>query len=137
LINVKLSKLSRCRCLSASVRYHNCRVQSFPANVVRSSDPKFHFTNRCLAPEATFHSKVPFISWSHLKHLDTHTTPPPGTTKMEKLAQAENIAAQRLRKTFKYPTESDDEDAIEAGMDEQGLSTSPFLSPSPSPPNSY
>jgi hypothetical protein len=39
---------------------------------------------------------------------------------MEKLAQAENIAAQRLRKTFKYPSESDDEDAVEAGMDEQG-----------------
>ena len=30
------------------------------------------------------------------------------------------MAAQRLRKTFKYPSESDDEDAVEAGMDEQG-----------------
>ncbi|KAH7401643.1 hypothetical protein BKA66DRAFT_451118 [Pyrenochaeta sp. MPI-SDFR-AT-0127] len=29
------------------------------------------------------------------------------------------MAAQRIRKTFKYPTESDDEDAVEAGMDEQ------------------
>ncbi|KAF1849831.1 uncharacterized protein K460DRAFT_399940 [Cucurbitaria berberidis CBS 394.84] len=29
------------------------------------------------------------------------------------------MAAQRLRKTFKYPSESDDEDAVEAGMDEQ------------------
>jgi hypothetical protein len=44
---------------------------------------------------------------------------------MEKLAQAENIAAQRLRKTFKYPSDSDEEDAVEAGMDAQGLS--PFL----------
>ncbi|KAF1940825.1 hypothetical protein EJ02DRAFT_379136 [Clathrospora elynae] len=38
---------------------------------------------------------------------------------MEKLKEAETIAAQRLRKTFKYPSESDDEDAVEAGMDEQ------------------
>jgi hypothetical protein len=30
------------------------------------------------------------------------------------------VAAQRLRKTFKYPSESDDEDTVEAGMDEQG-----------------
>ena len=39
---------------------------------------------------------------------------------MEKLREAETVAAQRLRKTFKYPTEFDDEDTIEAGMDEQG-----------------
>jgi hypothetical protein len=39
---------------------------------------------------------------------------------MEKLREAETVAAQRLRKTFKYPSESDDEDAVEAGMDEQG-----------------
>ena len=39
---------------------------------------------------------------------------------MEKLKEAETAAAQRLRKTFKYPSESDDEDTIEAGMDEQG-----------------
>jgi hypothetical protein len=39
---------------------------------------------------------------------------------MGKLAQAENIAAQRLRKTFKYPSDSDDEEAVEAGMDQQG-----------------
>ncbi|RII04755.1 hypothetical protein CUC08_Gglean011004 [Alternaria sp. MG1] len=38
---------------------------------------------------------------------------------MEKLKEAETAAAQRLRKTFKYPSESDDEDTIEAGMDEQ------------------
>ncbi|KAL6703229.1 hypothetical protein ACN47E_010091 [Coniothyrium glycines] len=38
---------------------------------------------------------------------------------MDKLKEAENIATQRLRKTFKYPTESDDEDTIEAGMDAQ------------------
>jgi hypothetical protein len=30
------------------------------------------------------------------------------------------MAAARLRRTFHYPTESDDEDAVEAGMDEQG-----------------
>jgi hypothetical protein len=30
------------------------------------------------------------------------------------------MAATRLRKTFQYPTESDDEDAVEQGMDEQG-----------------
>jgi hypothetical protein len=30
------------------------------------------------------------------------------------------MAATRLRKTFHYPTESDDEDAVEQGMDEQG-----------------
>jgi hypothetical protein len=42
---------------------------------------------------------------------------------MEKLKSAENIATQRLRKTFKYPSESDDEDAVEAGMDEQGNTT--------------
>lgn len=29
------------------------------------------------------------------------------------------MAAQRLRKAFKYPSESDDDDAVEAGMDEQ------------------
>ena len=39
---------------------------------------------------------------------------------MEKLKEAETAAAQRLRKTFKYPSESDDEDTIEA----QALSTS-------------
>lgn len=39
---------------------------------------------------------------------------------MEKLRGAETVATQRLRKTFKYPSESDDEDAVEAGMDEQG-----------------
>ncbi|EUC50035.1 hypothetical protein COCMIDRAFT_32606 [Bipolaris oryzae ATCC 44560] len=38
---------------------------------------------------------------------------------MEKLRGAETAATQRLRKTFKYPSESDDEDAVEAGMDEQ------------------
>jgi hypothetical protein len=30
------------------------------------------------------------------------------------------MAATRLRKTFHYPSESDDEDAVEQGMDEQG-----------------
>jgi hypothetical protein len=30
------------------------------------------------------------------------------------------MAATRLRRTFHYPTESDDEDAVEQGMDEQG-----------------
>ena len=49
---------------------------------------------------------------------------------MEKLREAEGAAAQRLRKTFKYPSESDDEDAVEAGMDEQGTFS---ISPSPSP----
>ena len=34
---------------------------------------------------------------------------------MEKLREVETVAAQRLRKTFKYPSESDDEDAVEAG----------------------
>jgi hypothetical protein len=42
------------------------------------------------------------------------------TEEMEKLKEAETVAAQRLRKTFKYPSESDDEDTVEAGMDEQG-----------------
>lgn len=40
---------------------------------------------------------------------------------MEKLKEAETVAAQRLRKTFKYPSESDDENTVEAGMDEQGM----------------
>jgi hypothetical protein len=31
------------------------------------------------------------------------------------------MAATRLRRTFQYPTESDDEDAVEQGMDEQGI----------------
>jgi hypothetical protein len=31
------------------------------------------------------------------------------------------MAATRLRRTFQYPTESDDEDAVEQGMDEQGM----------------
>jgi len=44
---------------------------------------------------------------------------------MEKLKEAETVAAQRLRKTFKYPSESDDEDTVEAGMDEQGTLPSP------------
>lgn len=39
---------------------------------------------------------------------------------MDKLRDVETVAAQRLRKTFKYPSESDDEDAVEEGMDEQG-----------------
>lgn len=30
------------------------------------------------------------------------------------------MATSQLRRTFKYPSESDDEDAVEAGMDEQG-----------------
>jgi hypothetical protein len=30
------------------------------------------------------------------------------------------MAATRLRRTFQYPSESDDEDAVEQGMDEQG-----------------
>ncbi|EDU47188.1 hypothetical protein TUN199_02959 [Pyrenophora tritici-repentis] len=42
---------------------------------------------------------------------------------MEKLKEAETAAAQRLRKTFKYPSESDDEDTVEAGMDEQDRAT--------------
>ncbi|CBX91947.1 hypothetical protein LEMA_P046530.1 [Plenodomus lingam JN3] len=42
---------------------------------------------------------------------------------MDKLKEAENIAAQRLRKTFKYPSESDDENAVENGMDEQDRNT--------------
>jgi len=45
---------------------------------------------------------------------------------MEKLKEAETVAAQRLRKTFKYPSESDDEDTVEAGMDEQGILPSPL-----------
>jgi hypothetical protein len=57
------------------------------------------------------------------------------TTKMETLAQAENIAAQRLRKTFKYPSDSDDEDAVEAGMDAQGL-TPRTIHPQPTPTRS-
>ncbi|KAF2441798.1 hypothetical protein P171DRAFT_366171 [Karstenula rhodostoma CBS 690.94] len=32
-------------------------------------------------------------------------------------------AATRLRRTFQYPSESDDEDAVEAGMDEQDQAT--------------
>jgi hypothetical protein len=31
------------------------------------------------------------------------------------------MAATRLRRTFQYPSESDDEDAVEQGMDEQGI----------------
>ncbi|KAF2846345.1 hypothetical protein T440DRAFT_558311 [Plenodomus tracheiphilus IPT5] len=42
---------------------------------------------------------------------------------MDKLKEAETIASQRLRKTFKYPSESDDENAVEAGMDEQDRKT--------------
>ncbi|EMD60175.1 hypothetical protein COCSADRAFT_175267 [Bipolaris sorokiniana ND90Pr] len=42
---------------------------------------------------------------------------------MEKLRGAETAATQRLRKTFKYPSESDDEDAVEAGMDGQDRAT--------------
>ncbi|KAF1839224.1 hypothetical protein BDW02DRAFT_540106 [Decorospora gaudefroyi] len=38
---------------------------------------------------------------------------------MNKPKEAESTTAQRLRKTFKYPSESDDENAVEAGMDEQ------------------
>lgn len=45
---------------------------------------------------------------------------------MDKLKEAENIAAQRLRKTFKYPTDTDDEDAVEAGMDKQGIQLSTY-----------
>ncbi len=41
------------------------------------------------------------------------------------------MAAQRLRKTFKYPSASDDEDAVEEGMDEQGPSAHPILSTVP------
>jgi hypothetical protein len=48
---------------------------------------------------------------------------------MEKLKEAETVAAQRLRKTFKYPSESDDEDAVEAGMDEQGTCFPPPCTP--------
>ncbi|OAL48669.1 hypothetical protein IQ07DRAFT_570087 [Pyrenochaeta sp. DS3sAY3a] len=33
------------------------------------------------------------------------------------------MATQRLRKTFKYPSASDDEDAVEEGMDEQDQAT--------------
>ncbi|KAF2256339.1 hypothetical protein BU26DRAFT_472519 [Trematosphaeria pertusa] len=33
------------------------------------------------------------------------------------------MAATRLRRTFHYPSESDDEDAVEAGMDEQDQET--------------
>lgn len=47
---------------------------------------------------------------------------------MEKLRGAETAATQRLRKTFKYPSESDDEDAVEAGMDEQGTYPLPIHS---------
>ncbi|CAA9964380.1 hypothetical protein PTMSG1_07739 [Pyrenophora teres f. maculata] len=42
---------------------------------------------------------------------------------MEKLREAEIAATQRLRKTFKYPSESDDEDAVETGMDGQDRAT--------------
>jgi hypothetical protein len=45
---------------------------------------------------------------------------------MEKLREVETAATQRLRKTFKYPSESDDEDAVEAGMDEQGNASLPI-----------
>ncbi len=45
------------------------------------------------------------------------------------------MAAQRLRKTFKYPSESDDEDAVEAGMDEQGKPTSRYHIVHFPPPN--
>jgi hypothetical protein len=34
------------------------------------------------------------------------------------------MAATRLRRTFHYPSESDDEDAVEQGMDEQGTFSS-------------
>jgi hypothetical protein len=51
---------------------------------------------------------------------------------MEKLKEAETVAAQRLRKTFKYPSESDDEDTVEAGMDEQGNNFSLAFYPTPS-----
>jgi hypothetical protein len=52
---------------------------------------------------------------------------------MEKLKEAETVAAQRLRKTFKYPSESDDEDTVEAGMDEQGNTPPrPLTQPVPS-----
>lgn len=46
---------------------------------------------------------------------------------MNKIKEAENIAAQRLRKTFKYPSESDDEATVEAGMDKQGTRILPSL----------
>ncbi|CAN9257590.1 unnamed protein product [Alternaria alternata] len=50
---------------------------------------------------------------------------------MEKLKEAETAAAQRLRKTFKYPSESDDEDTIEAGMDEQATAYTLYFLPLP------
>jgi hypothetical protein len=41
------------------------------------------------------------------------------------------MAATRLRRTFQYPSESDDEDAVEQGMDEQGTYAFPHpISPS-------
>jgi hypothetical protein len=45
--------------------------------------------------------------------------------------QTSNMAATRLRRTFQYPSESDDEDAVEQGMDEQGTYSLPHpISPS-------
>lgn len=41
------------------------------------------------------------------------------------------MATQRLRKTFKYPSASDDEDAVEEGMDEQGTEDKHTLPASP------
>jgi UDP:flavonoid glycosyltransferase YjiC (YdhE family) len=38
-------------------------------------------------------------------------------------------AATRLRRTFQYPSESDDEDAVEAGMDAQGTTFPPSHPP--------
>ena len=33
------------------------------------------------------------------------------------------MAATRLRRTFHYPSDTDDDDAVEEGMDEQGTHT--------------
>jgi hypothetical protein len=41
------------------------------------------------------------------------------------------MAASRLRRTFQYPSESGDEDAVEHGMDEQGTFFLPPLPPLP------
>lgn len=78
------------------------------------------FTNNCCLSKKPHFDPVLLVVF--LKKPDTFIL-----TRTISLFRPPRMAATRLRKTFQYPSESDDEDAVEQGMDEQGTRILPFI----------
>ncbi|KAH9876329.1 hypothetical protein J1614_004208 [Plenodomus biglobosus] len=123
--------------MTTRLRHASARALKSGSSLGSRSPHKRHFACPMSRSSATRRGKLSPLAEEHSLHI-AHTRAgqssepvsksrsselPTKQKTMNKLQEAESMAAQRLRKTFKYPSESDDEDAVEHGMDEQDRET--------------